>query len=153
MHYLVRHADAGDKRAWTGPDDDRPLSSTGRREAEGLIAQLAGCPITEILSSPAVRCQQTVQPLADQRRLLVRADASLAVDADLDRAVDLLLGNNAGDVVLCTHRELIAPLLARLRDHGAPISDQVTWPTGSVWLLEADDGAITNATYLPPVQR
>jgi broad specificity phosphatase PhoE len=33
VRYLVRHADAGDKRAWTGPDDDCPLSSTGYREA------------------------------------------------------------------------------------------------------------------------
>jgi broad specificity phosphatase PhoE len=153
VRYLVRHADAGDKRAWTGSDGDRPLSSTGRREAEGLIAQLAGRPITEIISSPAVRCLQTVLPLADERGLPVRTDALLAVDADVGRAVDLLLDSNTGDVVLCTHRELIAPLLARLRDGGAPISDQVTLPKGSVWQLEADDGAITNATYLPPVQR
>jgi len=150
VRYLVRHADAGDKRTWTGPDEDRPLSSTGRREAEGLIAQLAGHPITEIVSSPAVRCRQTVQPLADERRLPVRTDALLAAGADVDRAVDLLLDSNARNVVLCTHRELIAPLLARLRDHGAPISGQVTWPKGSVWAVEAMDGRVTSATFLPP---
>lgn len=153
MRYLVRHADAGDKRKWTGPDDERPLSDVGRREAEGLVAQLAGRPIAQILSSPAARCRQTVQPLADQRRLAVRTDAALAVDADVDRAVELLLDGNTDGVVLCTHRELIAPLLARLREHGAPVNDQVTWLKGSVWLLETADGAITNATYLPPVRR
>jgi 8-oxo-dGTP diphosphatase len=153
VRYLVRHADAGDKHEWTGPDDQRPLSDSGRREAEGLIAQLAGRPIADIVSSPALRCRQTVQPLADQRRLEVRTDAALAADADVGRAVELLLDTNADEVLLCSHRELIAPLLARLREHGAPISGQLTWPKGSVWLLEAADGAITSAVYLPPVQR
>jgi broad specificity phosphatase PhoE len=152
MRYLVRHADAGDKRAWTGPDDDRPLSSTGRREAEGLIAQLAVYPIAQIVSSPAARCWQTVQPLAEQRRLPVRIDAALGVDADLDEAVALLLNPRPDDVLLCTHGELIRPLLGRLRDLGAPLGGELAWPKGSIWLLEAVDGAITRATYLPPRQ-
>jgi phosphohistidine phosphatase SixA len=120
VRYLVRHADAGDKRAWTGPDDDRPLSSTGHREAEGLAALLASFPVSEIVSSPAVRCWQTVQPLAEQRRLAVRTDGALAADAEV------------------------------VRELGAPIGDDVGWPKGSVWLLESADGAITRATYLPP---
>ena len=152
MRYLVRHADAGDKRAWTGPDDDRPLSSIGHREAEGLIAQLEGHPVAQIVSSPAVRCVQTVQPLAEERQLEVRTDPLLAVDADLDRTVDLLLDSSGDDVVLCTHGELIGPLLGRLRELGAPIGDEVTWPKGSVWLFEALDGQVTDATFLPPRQ-
>ncbi|MFW6010105.1 MAG: pantoate--beta-alanine ligase, partial [Actinomycetota bacterium] len=30
---LVRHADAGDRAAWTGDDRARPLSATGREQA------------------------------------------------------------------------------------------------------------------------
>jgi broad specificity phosphatase PhoE len=150
VRYLVRHADAGDKRAWTGPDDDRPLSSTGHREAEGLAALLASFPVSEIVSSPAVRCWQTVQPLAEQRRLAVRTDGALAADAEVDRAVALVLDTLAVDMVLCTHGELIGPVIGRLRELGAPIGDDVGWPKGSVWLLESADGAITRATYLPP---
>ena len=150
MRYLVRHADAGDKQAWTGPDDDRPLSGVGRREAEGLIAQLAPYPIAEIVSSPAARCWQTVEPLAEQRRLPVRIDAALGVDADLDQAVALLLDPRSDDAVLCTHGELIRPLLSRLRDLGAPLGGELTWPKGSIWMLEATNGAVTRATYLPP---
>src|SRR6266516_1849854 len=112
MRYLVRHADAGDKRAWTGPDDDRPLSIAG------------------IVSSPAVRCLQTVQPLAERRRLAIRTDAALTVDADVDLAVALLLYPRADDVVLCTHGELIGPMLDRLRGLGAPLGDGASWPQG-----------------------
>jgi broad specificity phosphatase PhoE len=152
MRYLVRHADAGDKRAWTGHDDDRPLSNAGHREAAGLVAQLAGHSIAEIVSSPAVRCLQTVQPLAERRRLAIRTDAALTVDADVDLAVALLLYPRADDVVLCTHGELIGPMLDRLRGLGAPIGDGATWPKGSVWALEAVDGRVTTATFLPPRQ-
>lgn len=152
MRYLVRHADAGDKRGWNGPDHDRPLSSAGHREAMGLVSVLADCPIRGIMSSPAVRCWQTVQPLAEERRLAVRADATLAVDADVDRAIALVLDTRADDLVLCTHGELIGPVLVRLRELGAFINDELAWPKGSVWLLEAADGAITRATYLPPYQ-
>jgi broad specificity phosphatase PhoE len=152
MRYLVRHADAGDKHAWTGPDDDRPLSTTGRREAAGLIDQLATYPIAEILSSPAARCWQTVQPLAEQRRLPVRIEAALGVNADVDESVALLLDPGSDDMVLCTHGELIRPLLGRLRELGAPLGGELTWPKGSTWLLEAVNGAVTRATYVPPLQ-
>ena len=64
MPYLLRHAHAGDKHAWNGPDLARPLSGAGRREAHGLLTQLRDYPIIRVLSSPAVRCLQTVEPLA-----------------------------------------------------------------------------------------
>jgi phosphohistidine phosphatase SixA len=32
MLLVVRHADAGDKRTWSGPDALRPLSPTGHRQ-------------------------------------------------------------------------------------------------------------------------
>src|SRR6266545_4741978 len=71
MIYLLRHAHAGNKRTWSGPDGRRPLSAAGRREAAGLVRVLDGRPITTILSSPALRCEQTVQPLAEHRSLPV----------------------------------------------------------------------------------
>jgi phosphohistidine phosphatase SixA len=55
MLLVVRHADAGDKRSWTGPDRLRPLSPTGCRQAEGLLIRLEDYPIDRILSSPTLR--------------------------------------------------------------------------------------------------
>jgi phosphohistidine phosphatase SixA len=152
VRYLVRHADAGDKLQWSGPDEQRPLSDVGRREADGLVSVLASYPIVRIVSSLAVRCRQTVEPLANQRHLQVSIDAALAVGADVDRAVELLLHPDADAVAWCSHRELIAPLLIRLRERGAPISDQANWPKGSVWVFDVADGSIASAMYLPPVE-
>jgi broad specificity phosphatase PhoE len=152
VRYLVRHGDAGNKRQWTGPDYARPLSATGRLEAGALVDLLATFPIDRILSSPALRCRQTVEPLAGKRGMPVVSDPLLAVDAAPDRAVELLLAGD-DDVIWCTHGELIRPLLARLRDRGAPIGEAATWPKGSVWVLETAGDAITGATYLPPPVR
>ena len=150
MLYLVRHGDAGDKRAWRGDDRDRPLSETGRREAAGLVALLRGHPVGAIVSSPALRCSQTVQPLAAARRLPVQLDQLLEVDHDTDRVLARLFASGRDDVVWCTHGELIGVLLERLRRGGAPISRQAAWPKGSVWLLELAGGAVRAASYLGP---
>ena len=32
---LVRHARAGSRKDWDGPDEKRPLSKKGRRQADG----------------------------------------------------------------------------------------------------------------------
>jgi phosphohistidine phosphatase SixA len=52
MLLVVRHADAGDKRTWKGPDSLRPLSPTGHHQAEGLIVRLEDYPVERILCSP-----------------------------------------------------------------------------------------------------
>lgn len=57
---LIRHA-----HAHYNPDPMRPLSADGLREADALVARLAGQPIARIYSSPHRRAVQTVQPLAD----------------------------------------------------------------------------------------
>ena len=68
---LLRHALAGDRDEWVGDDSERPLDERGERQARELVDRLAELPIDEILTSPAVRCVQTVQPLAAARGLEV----------------------------------------------------------------------------------
>jgi broad specificity phosphatase PhoE len=152
--YLVRHAHAGNKQHWTGPDDKRPLSRTGQREANGLVTLLEPNPINVIVSSPSLRCQQTVQPLAEYRGLPVTLDERLSVHSETGQAVAALLEaeHNIGDVVLCTHGELIGEVLSGFRDAGTPISEQARWPKGSVWLLRVDGHEVAAATYLAPFQ-
>jgi broad specificity phosphatase PhoE len=149
MIYLLRHAHAGNKRTWSGPDDRRPLSATGRREAAGLVTLLHDRPIATILSSPALRCEQTVRPLAERRGLPVGLEGRLDVDADLDDAASLIRPD-LGDVVLCSHGELIGQLLGLLKERGAPIDQDARWPKGSTWLLRLNGDRVAEATYLPP---
>jgi 8-oxo-dGTP diphosphatase len=61
---LVRHASAGDRYKWEGDDNLRPLDERGLRQAEELVELLAGYQVKQVVSSPALRCIQTLQPFA-----------------------------------------------------------------------------------------
>jgi 8-oxo-dGTP diphosphatase len=68
---LVAHMDAGDRRAWVGDQDVRPLSELGRRQAARMAQALAVAPFDALYSSPALRCRQTLEPLAAQLSLSI----------------------------------------------------------------------------------
>ncbi len=66
---LVRHAKAGDRDKWGPRDDLRPIRAAGEAQAEALVDQLAHFHVERVLSSPYLRCTQTVAPLAAARAL------------------------------------------------------------------------------------
>ena len=148
---LVRHGHAGDKSRWQGPDRLRPLSLAGQAEAAGLVVRLDDFPIERILTSPTLRCQQTVEPLARDRRLLVEPEQAVGVDADLGRVLALLAELRLQDMVVCTHGEVIGQVLSRLVADGLVVDQPLAWPKGSTWLLEGALGRFTHARYLPPL--
>ena len=59
--WLVRHAKAKNRLEWEAPDELRPLTRRGRREADAIAARLAAeDPAPErLVSSPFLRCVQT----------------------------------------------------------------------------------------------
>jgi phosphohistidine phosphatase SixA len=54
------------------------------------VVRLEDFPIERILTSPTLRCQQTVEPLARDRRLRIESEVALGVDADPARVLALL---------------------------------------------------------------
>jgi 8-oxo-dGTP diphosphatase len=151
MVLLVRHAHAGDKRHWQGPDTLRPLSAAGQAEAAGLLVRLEDYPVGWILSSPTVRCQQTVQPLAVDRHLRIESRPALGVAADLAVVLGLLKDLQAQDAVVCTHGEVIGQVLVRLVADGLAVDQPLAWPKGSTWLLDSADRRYAIGRYLPPL--
>jgi phosphohistidine phosphatase SixA len=137
MRVLVRHADAGDKRDWTGPDAERPLSTEGWEQAVALVDLLAGLRIERLLTSPALRCRQTLEPLAAAIGLDPQPLDELAVDADVHRLVAILQELRTDQAVLCTHGEVLQELFGQLRA-GAMLQGQAEppWEKGSAWVLE-----------------
>ena len=73
---VVRHGSAGNRLTWKG-DDDRPLDPRGAAQAASLAEAFADFPVSVVLSSRAVRCQQTVLPLARRTGLEVTPDPAL----------------------------------------------------------------------------
>jgi 8-oxo-dGTP diphosphatase len=151
MLLVVRHADAGDKRTWRGPDELRPLSPTGQRQAEGLVVRLEDYPVERILCSPTLRCQQTVEPLARDRMLRIESVPSLGVDTTPAELLAVFWDLELRDSVLCTHGEGIGLLLTRLLADALLAEDPLDWPKGSTWLLQRTNHRQVRGRLLAPL--
>ena len=147
--YLVRHADAG-HRSGLEPDRDRQLSRRGERQAAALADQLAAEPITRLLSSPYLRCRQTLQPLGQRLGLAVEPEDRLAEATRVDdvlRLTDELAGTS---VALCSHGDVIPDLLDALARQGTRLKDDLRWQKASTWVLTWDGDRLAKGRYLPP---
>jgi len=150
---FVRHAHAGNRHAWQGPDRDRPLTPRGCRQAEALVTQLAGYPVARILSSPYLRCLQTVEPLARARSLEVEGCPELGDDAEAAQALALLRELAGSPAVLCSHGDLMVELLDTLEAvDGLPLAPDYPCAKGSTWVLEDNGRRFIQAAYLPPAR-
>jgi broad specificity phosphatase PhoE len=152
--YVVRHAHAGSRSSWAGPESTRPLSKKGRRQAARIADELAEAGIARLVSSPAIRCVQTLEPLGERLGLKVDADGRLLEGATGSEALGLAgeLCTAAGQAVaVCSHGDVIPELLRELRHHGgARIDDPFLWPKASTWIVTWDEGRWASARYSPP---
>ncbi len=151
MVYLVRHAHAGNKKQWQGPDQVRPLSAQGRKEALGLLERLGPRPVGRVLSSPAERCLQTVEPLAGRLGRAIEPNQTLGVDGTGPGVLELLTSPALQRAVLCTHGEVIGKVFDELQAVGIELSGPPRWPKGSTWILQLDGGHGWEGTYLEPL--
>ena len=156
---LVRHAVALPRRSWDDDDAGRPLNDRGRRQAAELVNALDGFRVVRVSSSPAVRCVETVAPLAAARRLDVgQDDALFEGNGQLARSLVASLldgrspaaGRNGDAVVLCTHGDVIPEVLWTLQQEGASLGDDDRCQKGSTWVLERRARGGLRGRYLPP---
>jgi 8-oxo-dGTP diphosphatase len=112
---LLRHASAGDREKWDGEDQLRPLDKRGRKQAKSLRARLLEHAPTRAVSSPYLRCTQTVEPLG----LEVELDDRLAEGAPI--AATLALLEKLDGAVACTHGDVIENVLGRPLKKGAAV--------------------------------
>lgn len=147
--FLVRHARAGVRGM--GPHDAlRPLDDTGRSQALELVSRLDGRPVERIVSSPAVRCIQTVEPLARARDLQVGVHDALWEGQELEPALELLFmaAEAGGHHVLCSHGDLIPWIMGTLRSTGVPTDGRKQGcAKGSFWELSVEHGRIVHGLY------
>lgn len=116
---LVRHASAGDAATWAGPDRERPLDRRGEHQARQLVELLARFPVAEIHTSPAVRCVETIRPLAAARGIELVARDELGEDrygSEGAAVVESLVGS---DAVICGHGGLESSLIDAPKWHKA----------------------------------
>lgn len=150
---LVRHAKAGRRDRFSGPDFERPLDRAGRAQADALVPNLLAFGASEIFSADPLRCVQTVTPLAEKlgadiqlEPLLSETGYAAAQDEGRARAVELV--SDAAVRVICSQGKVIPDLLAWWAE-----KDGVTVPSarnrkGSVWVLSFVKGRLVAANHL-----
>jgi 8-oxo-(d)GTP phosphatase len=112
---LLRHASAGDRDHWDGPDVLRPLDERGRRQAAELVELLQPFGLRRVVSSPYTRCVDTVAPLAKALGVPLEEDERLAEGAA--PGADELLREDG--VLACTHGDVVVDVLGRGLKKGA----------------------------------
>jgi len=149
---LVRHGHAGNKAAWHDDDDLRPLSTRGLAQAAGLVVTLTDEPVSAAWTSAALRCRQTLEPLAAERDLPVHDHPLLGKAAPAHELLEWLLAHEAEHWVVCTHGEVFKSLAVEVRAAGL-INDipEVSTAKGAAWRVAWHQDGSTALDYLPPL--
>ncbi|MBO4209467.1 NUDIX hydrolase [Micromonospora echinofusca] len=153
---VVRHASAGKRATWSGPDVARPLDDTGWAQARRLAPLLALVRPVRLLAATARRCVQTLDPLAGLLDLAIEADGDFDEPrpgqdpaenalAAAGRLVHLATANDP--VVVCSQGGVLPGALAQLATRPVTGASDVpgrtavdpgadwTTPKGGGWLL------------------
>ncbi|MEH1014518.1 NUDIX hydrolase [Micromonospora sp. CPCC 206060] len=166
---VVRHASAGKRATWSGPDVARPLDVTGWAQARRLAPLLALVRPVRLFAATARRCVQTLDPLAELLDLPIEAAGDFdeprpgqnAQENALAAAGRLLELATTGDpVAVCSQGGVLPGALARLATHrvagpadvpgctaAGPDADWTT-PKGGGWLLAFADDRLVAADPL-----
>ena len=151
--HLVRHAKAKNRLTWEEPDHLRPLTKRGRREADAIAERLGEEPLTRLVSSPFVRCLQTLEPLAVALDLAIETTDLLAEGADGESAAELMLSLAGEDsIACCTHGDVVFEVVDLVARSGVSLAGPHVSPVASTWALDVEDGRFVGARFVdqPP---
>jgi 8-oxo-(d)GTP phosphatase len=151
---LIRHAHAGERKAWQGKDALRPLDPLGQREADGLAVVLAPFQPARLYSATPLRCKQTLEPLSELVGVPIVTDSVFAEPATAEdapakakvAAARLAELRADGVAVISSQGKVIPPLLALLRDEEDPAPYKT--PKGGGWVLSWSGDKLIGLTML-----
>lgn len=162
----LRHAKALPRSEWEGADAARPLTQRGRRQADSIVGPLRAFGVRKIVTSDAVRCVQTVKPLARSLDRKPVKTEDISQDAWEDGVSDVrsVIGRRvrAGKpAVVCSHGPVLPDILSEIALatgtlHGSYIGSAADLEPGafSVVHLSASNpgsGIIAIETHVPQV--
>lgn len=116
---MIRHARARSRPGWAASDPLRPLNPRGRERAKALIPILAAYGVSRVVTSPSVRCLDTVLPYAVAAGKRARLKSGLSEEGfaeQPDRAPYHLtrLLERGHAAVVCSHGPVLPVLLEQL---------------------------------------
>lgn len=152
---IVRHARAGSRSKYKGDDRKRPLDKLGRAQAESLVIQLLAFGATELHAAPLVRCQQTLEPLAQELGVGIDLECALTDEAYTEdrkasraRILEIAAGSAEVTPVICTQGKVVPDLISWLCERDGVRPDKSRNRKGSTWVLSSVAGRLVAADHI-----
>jgi 8-oxo-dGTP diphosphatase len=154
---VVRHGSAGNKKRYEGDDAKRPLDKHGRAQAESLVGQLLAFGATELYAADRTRCQQTLEPLAQELGAAVVLEPNLTEEAYSDdkkaarrRLLEIAAqaGGTGATPVICSQGKVIPDLIEWWCERDGVRPDKSRNRKGSTWVLSLSGGRLVAADHI-----
>ena len=150
---LLRHAKALKRSDWDGEDSDRPLDNLGQLQAKRLLHEFYPYNISEIHSSDAYRCMQTVEDLSRVLKLSCIIGLDLSEDAyskDKEAALEYVytLMKPDRNVLICSHNPILPKVLKNLvgKKYFKELDSKLE--PAEAWVVHHRDGEVVSVDWL-----
>ena len=137
---LLRHAKAITRDEWQGDDDDRPLDPLGENQSRRLLPIYQVYNLSQIHTSDALRCYNTVQPIAKGLNLKLEVTAKLSESTyrkDKDKAFDYAkeLLKSEINAMICSHNPILPKMLNKLTKKSDVDADEEKLSPADGWVI------------------
>lgn len=150
---LLRHGKAIAREEWEGDDGDRPLAQLGQQQAKRMLSLYLPFGVTEIHTSDAVRCYETVVPMARSLNLNIIYWSELseyAFEKDKKASLKVVQEIIEGEAraIVCGHNPVLPGMVAKLIGKKSfKAFDRGLLP-GEAWILHHRDGEVIAIDWL-----
>ncbi len=151
---LLRHAKAIEQGQWGGDDLDRPLSAVGERQARQIIENFAPYFVEEIHSSSAVRCYESVTPMARSLNIdffFTDSISDYVYQKNPDRSINYItrLLKNDYATLVCSHNPILPKTLSSLIEKFGINLEETTLSPADAWVIHHIDKEVLSIEFLP----
>ncbi len=144
---LLRHAKAIAREEWESDDGDRPLAHVGQMQAKRFLSKLFPFAIGEIYTSDAVRCYESIEPIARSLSLNPIFSPSLSEYAfnkdkkSWNQLIADILENDSSALV-CSHNPVIPEIVKKLigKKNFKELDHELL--PGEAWVLHHKEGEV-----------
>jgi 8-oxo-dGTP diphosphatase len=137
---LLRHGKALARSEWPGDDDDRPLDMLGQNQAVRMLSIYQVFNLAEIHTSDAIRCYDTVSPMAKSLDLKLIVSGKLSESTfkkDKEKVFEYVkdLLKNEKSTLICSHNPILPKLLNKISKKNELEPDEDKLQPADAWIL------------------
>ena len=154
---LLRHGQAIAREEWLGDDGDRPLAQLGQIQAVRMLSKYLPFAISEIHTSDAVRCYETVSPMARSLSLNLIYGSGLSEYAFAKNKKAAL--NVVNDIIesevralVCGHNPVLPGIVKKFIGKKSFKELEHGLLPGEAWILHHREGEIVAIDWMPAPQ-